>query len=68
MERLEKVISSIKEFDVSSIANHKVVVCLAVIGLAATVRTAWTPVSNLIRKEERLSDIKQKSSHLRQKY
>lgn len=48
MGKFDEVLSSIKEFDLKQIANEKVVVCLAVIGLAATVKTVWTPLTNYI--------------------
>lgn len=40
MEKLNRVLSNIKSFDLSSIANDKVVVCLAFIGLAASTKYA----------------------------
>ena len=40
MGKFDKVIESLRSFDLSSVAGDKVVVCLAVIGLASTVKVA----------------------------
>jgi hypothetical protein len=54
MEKLTKVISNLKNFDLSSIANEKVVVCLAFIGLAATTKY----VASYILDKKSLDNLK----------
>lgn len=45
MDKFSKVVTSLKGFDTSQVANDKVVVCLALIGLASTIRMVWNPLA-----------------------
>ena len=52
MERFSKVIDNIKSFDLSSIANDKVVMCLAIVGLAASTKFVAETVMDYKSKRE----------------
>ncbi|CDW84987.1 UNKNOWN [Stylonychia lemnae] len=63
MEKFNQVISSLKNFDLKSIANDKVVVCLAVIGLATSTRYVANRILELKNKPK-----SSKTSQLKQIY
>jgi hypothetical protein len=70
MDKLGKVVSSVKKFDLSQIANDKVIVCLAFIGMAATIKTMWNPMSSYIfsKKQSEEEKAQHRASQLLFKY
>ena len=67
MEKLSKVMSSLKKFDTTQIANDKAVLCLAVIGMVSTIKFFWHPLSNIIAKNK-IANLKNQQESLKQKY
>lgn len=50
MERVNKIVDSIKKFDSTQIANDKVIICLAFVGLISTAKLLWNPLTTYCQK------------------
>ena len=48
MQKLSKFGESLRNFDFRSIANDKVIICMAFLGLVSTVKFLWPPLTNTL--------------------